>query len=271
MAEAASGKRPVALVVGATRGIGAALATGFARDGYDLVLTGRDAAALGEVAGTCRDAGAYVTSHALDVADTEAVADVVDTAWQESGRIDVALVSAGAIEGEAPPWELPLEESWQVLEVNLRGPLAVAHALVPRMLGAGGGRIVHVNSGSGVRNSPVYAAYGASKAGLSRLTGSLHEAGWDRGLRAFDLAPGVVRTDMTASMPIHHDRTEWTAPQQVVDLALGLASGELDAWSGRMVRAGADTVEQLQRHGGRLDARARTVGLLPYGDDDPVS
>lgn len=271
MAEVTTGRRPVALVVGATRGIGAALAEGFAQT-HDLVLTGRDAAALATVAEACRAAGAQVTSHPLDVLDAEQVAEVIRAAWSETGGIDVALVSAGIIEPhERPLWELSLEESWQVLEVNLRGPLAVAHTLAPLMLAAGGGRIVHVNSGSAVRNADTYAAYGASKAGLARITGSLHEAGSERGLRVFDLAPGVVRTDMTASMPMHEARTDWTEPREVVELARALASGELDRWSGRMVRAGTDTPASLAAVGTDLDDRARTLALRPYGADDPLA
>ncbi|WP_374929664.1 SDR family NAD(P)-dependent oxidoreductase [Kytococcus sedentarius] len=270
MAERAQ-DRPTALVVGATRGIGAEIARGFARAGHDLVLTGRDAKALAEVAEDCRAEGAWVTCHPLDVTDTEAVQQVLETAWSEAGRLEVAVVSAGVIEAERPLWEVPLEELWEVMTVNVRGPLAVAHALVPRMIKAGGGRIVHLNSGSGTKNAPVYPAYHASKSALARITGSVAMAAGEHGVHAFDLAPGVVRTDMTASMPMHDQRTDWTEPQDVVELALALASGELDAFSGRMVRAGADTPESLRAAAAGLGETDRTLGLLSYGPDDPVA
>lgn len=263
-------QRPTALVVGATRGIGAEIARGFAGDGYDLVLTGRDARALAEVAEDCRASGAAVTCHPLDVTDTEAVRTVVDQGWNASGRLEAAVVSAGIIEAERPLWEVPLEELWQVMTVNVLGPLAVAHELVPRMIEAGGGRIVHLNSGSGTKNAPVYPAYHASKSALARITGSVAMAAGEHGVHAFDLAPGVVRTDMTASMPMHDQRTDWTDPGEVVELALALASGELDAFSGRMVRAGTDTPESLRAAAGELGDADRTLGLLPYGPQDPL-
>lgn len=89
---------------------------------------------------------------------------------------------------------------------------------------------------------------------------------------AFDLAPGVVRTDMTNAMDAHRERTDWTEPEQVEALALALADGRLDAWSGRMVRVGADTPERLRRRAEQgLPDEARTVGLIPWGDDDPLA
>lgn len=258
----AGARRETALVVGATRGIGAALARGFASS-YDLVLTGRDASALAEVADACREAGAQVWCHPLDVLDVESVEAVVRQSWQDAGGLQVALVSAGIIETEAPLWEVPLEELWSVMEVNVRGPLAVAHALVPLMIEAGGGRIIHLNSGSGTRADPAYPAYHASKSALARITGSVALAAGDAGVRAFDLQPGVVRTEMTASMPRHDDRTDWTEESDVVELALALASGDLDAYSGRMVRAGTDTPASLGREAASLGGLSRTLGLLP--------
>ena len=119
--------------------------------------------------------------------------------------------------------------------------------VAPHMLAAGGGRIVNVNSGAARRAGADASAYNVSKTALARVTGSTHLAGWARGIRAFDLMPGVVRTDMTESMDAHAGRTEWTDPAEVTDLVLALASGELDAWSGRFVRAGVDTVASLRR------------------------
>ena len=115
-------------------------------------------------------------------------------------------------------------------------------------------------------------AYHVAKTALARLTGSVAASGAGRGVYAFDLMPGVIRTDMTESMRAHDDRTEWTDPADVAALALALADGRLDAWSGRFVRAGVDTVESLQAAAARgLPADARRLILAPYGPDDPLS
>jgi NAD(P)-dependent dehydrogenase (short-subunit alcohol dehydrogenase family) len=143
--------------------------------------------------------------------------------------------------------------------------------VVPHMIAAGGGRIINLNSGAGTAERAELSAYSASKSALARITGSTHRAGWAHGIRAFDLAPGVVRTQMTLSMELHRGRTQWTEPTDVADLALALASGELDAWSGRFVRAGVDTAATLRdraRFG--LDDGARTLRLRSWGSSDPL-
>jgi hypothetical protein len=77
---------------------------------------------------------------------------------------------------------------------------------------------------------------------------------------------------MTEAMEAHADRTEWTDPADVAELLLALASGRLDAWSGRMVRVGVDTPESLvERAAQGLDDADRTLGLVRWGDDDPLS
>ncbi|HEX5335602.1 MAG TPA: SDR family NAD(P)-dependent oxidoreductase, partial [Propionicimonas sp.] len=114
-------------------------------------------------------------------------------------------------------------------------------------------------------------AYCASKSALARITGGTHLAGWAHGIRAFDLAPGVVRTEMTRSMDLHRGRTQWTDPTDVTDLVLALASGELDAWSGRFVKAGADTPATLhERARLGMDDDARTLRLRSWGPTDPL-
>jgi NAD(P)-dependent dehydrogenase (short-subunit alcohol dehydrogenase family) len=136
------------------------------------------------------------------------------------------------------------------------------------MLAAGGGRVVGLASGLGTRGSAEYSAYSAGKTAQMRITEAIDLAGAAHGVRAFDLAPGVVDTEMTRAMPIHAGRTEWTRPEDVVDLVVAIAAGELDAWSGRFFRAGADDLDTLRRT--RPTGAGRQLRLLPYGDGDPV-
>lgn len=207
----------------------------------------------------------------VDVVDEQAVSCLVDEVRARYSRIDVLVNNAGVIDEEVPVADSDPEDWWRCVEVNVRGPYLMTRKVLPGMLAAGSGRIINVNSGAGTRPGEVASAYHVSKTALARLTGSVHLQGRDRGVCAFDLMPGVVRTDMTSGMRAHVGRTEWTAPEQVTELALGLASGDLDEWSGRFVRAGVDTVESLVAAAAAgLAESSRTLTLAPYGPTDPL-
>jgi NAD(P)-dependent dehydrogenase (short-subunit alcohol dehydrogenase family) len=241
----------VAVVTGASRGIGLHIAEGLERAGYAVERGSRAVA---------------------EVTDRVAVERWVADVLERHGRIDLLVNNAGVIDTEVPIEESDPEQWWHTVEVNVLGPYLVTRFVMPHMVRAGGGRVVNLNSGAGTRAGDVASAYNVSKTALARITGSTHLSGATHGIRAFDLAPGVVRTDMTLSMPSHEGRTEWTTPQEVVDLVLALASGDLDAWSGRMVRAGADTPASLrERAAAGLDPDDRTITLVPWGGDDPLA
>jgi NAD(P)-dependent dehydrogenase (short-subunit alcohol dehydrogenase family) len=245
------GTARVVVVTGASRGIGSHLADAFARAGYDVERGSRQVAEVTDRTQVERWVGDVVGRH---------------------GRVDVLVNNAGVVDAEVALEESDPEDWWRTVEVNVLGPYLVTRAVLPHMLAAGTGRVINLNSGAGTRAGELGSAYNVSKTALGRLTGSIHLSGRARGVRAFDLAPGVVRTDMTTSMEAHQDRTDWTDPADVVDLALALASGDLDDWSGRMVRAGADTPASLRdRARTGLTPEARTVGLIPWGPDDPLA
>lgn len=239
----------VAIVTGASRGIGRFLADALDEHGW-VVERGSSA-----------------------VADVTRASDVqawIDDVLARREHIDLLVNNAGVIDAEVRLEESDPDDWWSTVEVNVRGPYLVTRAVLPHLLDRGAGRIINLNSGSGTKPSEVASAYNVSKTALGRITGSAHLSGRGRGVFAFDLAPGIVRTDMTESMPRHDDRTEWTDPAEVTELFLALADGRLDAWSGRMVRAGEDTVAALDAATATLRPTSRTVGLLPYGDDDPL-
>jgi len=261
----------VAVVTGASRGIGALIARALAAEGYAVCLLARNGLLATAVAKEIGAAGALAMARAVDVTDEVAVGDVVETVLSSWGRIDLLVNSAGLIEREVPLWEAEVDQWWSVITTNVRGPFLMTRAVVPPMIAAGGGRIININSGAGTAERADLSAYSASKSALARITGSTHRAGWAQGIRAFDLAPGVVRTQMTLSMQMHRRRTQWTDPGDVTDLALALAGGQLDAWSGRFVRAGVDTAQTLAARGGAgLDDAARTLRLRPWGSSDPL-
>ncbi|WP_035932727.1 SDR family oxidoreductase [Knoellia aerolata] len=240
---------PVAIVTGASRGIGAHVADALEQGGYAV------------------ERGSRSTAPVTDRGAVEAwVAEVVG----RHGHVDLLVNNAGVIDAEVPLADSDPDQWWETVEVNVRGPYLMTRAVLPHLT-PGTGRIVNINSGAAYRNAGVATAYNVSKGALARLTSQLG-LGEDRAALVFDLAPGVVRTDMTESMVMHRGRTEWTSPGEVTELLLAIAAGDLDAWSGRLVRAGLDTPSSLSaRASAGLGELDRTLGLIPWGDDDPLT
>jgi NAD(P)-dependent dehydrogenase (short-subunit alcohol dehydrogenase family) len=123
-------------------------------------------------------------------------------------------------------------------------------------------------SGMSVRARPECSAYSVAKTGPMRLTEALAPALEGSDVRAFDVSPGVVDTPMTRSMEMWKGFTAWTPPERVVEMVAAIAAGELDAWSGRLLRAGADDLDTVRAV--TPEGAARQLRLRPYGDDDPL-
>lgn len=262
------------VVTGGSRGIGRYLAEGFATAGYSVVLTARSRdhaeASAAEIAA---ETGASVLGVAFEAASpdsAQALADAAHEAARAAGETVDVLVNNAGLNGttEGPLWEAPAEDLVAVTAANVTGPLLTIRAFAPAMLEAASRdgrprRIIDLNSGSGSHGTPASAVYSASKAALFRVADSVHHYGYDRGLRIFEMSPGVVETDMTAAMSAHRHRTgdDWTSPASVVALALALASGELDAYSGRFVRAGQDAPEALRAAAATLGPDTRRLVL----------
>ncbi len=260
-----------ALVTGAGRGIGRAIALGLADAGWSVALVGRTRSRLDAVAEECRALGVDAPVAVADLVDPDAVAAAVGEvlgAFAPRGGLGLLVNNAGVVESaELPFAQDDPADMWRVIEANVRGPLLVTHAVLPGMLARGGGRVVNLNSGAGHRPMQAYTGYAISKGAVARLTRLLDAQYRDAGLRVFDLAPGVVRTDMTASMPTHDDRTEWTPVEDVVELVHAIGAGELDALSGRFMRAGADTPQSLLAEADRVVAAdARVLRLADLAE-----
>ena len=250
----------VALVTGASRGIGGHIVAALLDDGWTVVGLSRSGQVTDGAEGL-----------ACDVTDAAAVEEAVRQVVDRHGRIDLLVNNAGLVETEQPLWEADVDEWWQVMVTNVKGPFLLMRAVVPHMIAGGGGRVVNLNSGSGTRESDVLTSYHASKSALARLTGGVALAGAEHGVRAFDLAPGVIESDMTHSMRMHQGRTDWTDPEDVKALVLAIAHGELDGFSGRFLRAGTDDLDLLRaRSRAGLGEGERMLRLRPWGEDDPL-
>jgi NAD(P)-dependent dehydrogenase (short-subunit alcohol dehydrogenase family) len=224
-------------------------------------------AAMSEVAAAT---GARTLAVAADVTDRESVDAAVARVTDELGRVDLLVNNAGLIdEAELPLWEADPDQWWKVVESHIRGGFLLCRAVVPWMVLRNHGRVVNLASGMSVRARPEYSAYSVAKTGLMRMTEALAGALEGTDVRAFDVAPGVVETEMTRAMPMWRGFTDWTPPERVVELVGAIAAGDLDAWSGRLLRAGRDDVETLRRLA--PDGPARQLRLVPYGGDDPAT
>jgi NAD(P)-dependent dehydrogenase (short-subunit alcohol dehydrogenase family) len=261
----------VALVTGASSGIGRHLAEGLAARGMSVAGLARDEGrlrtAMDEVAAAT---GARTLAVAADVTDRASVEEAVGLVREELGPIALLVNNAGLIdEFEVPVWEADPDQWWDVVASHVRGALLTVRTVVPWMVLRNSGRIVNIASGMGTRAVPEYSAYSVAKTGLMRLTESLAAALEGSDVRAFDVAPGVVDTPMTRSMQMWEGFTDWTPPERVVELIAAIAAGELDQWSGRFVRAGKDDLDVLRATS--PEDTARQLRLQPYGDADPVA
>jgi NAD(P)-dependent dehydrogenase (short-subunit alcohol dehydrogenase family) len=196
----AASPRLSALITGASRGIGAAIAHQLAARGCRIALHyQRNRAAAESTLATLPG-----PEHALFAADLALPAEV-SRLWSEAaaalGRIDILINNAGIYELHDPLATPPAAwlETWQrTLAINLHGPAQLCHLAAQAMAAAGGGRIVNISSRGAFRGEPHAPAYGASKAGLNALSQSLAKALAPHGVYVFGLAPGWVETDMAA-------------------------------------------------------------------------
>jgi NAD(P)-dependent dehydrogenase (short-subunit alcohol dehydrogenase family) len=185
---------PVAVVTGAARGIGLAIAQWFLANGHRVALLDIDRKELAAAARHLEDP-ARVLAIACDVSDAKQVAGAVRKIEAELGRID-ALVNNAGVAVFKPILETTLEDWQYVLGTNLTGAFICSQACVPVMRKSGGGSIVNIASISGLRASTLRVAYGTSKAGLIQLTKQLAAELGTVGIRANCVAPGPVDTAM---------------------------------------------------------------------------
>jgi 3-oxoacyl-[acyl-carrier protein] reductase len=191
-----------ALITGASRGIGRAIATTFAQRGADVALIGRDVAALGETAQICANVrpGAIAELYEGDVTDPATVERITGEAVARFGRIDVAVANAGqSVDGLL--LRLRSEHVDRMLDVNLKSAFYLCGAVAKPMMKQRAGSIVLVTSIVGMTGNAGQAAYAASKAGLIGLCKSLAKELGSRNIRVNAVAPGLIETAMTEKMP----------------------------------------------------------------------
>ena len=191
----------VAVVTGAARGIGKAIADTLARSGADVVVVDIQAdlaeITAGEIAtGT----GRRMIALKVDVADRESVGHMVDHTIEEFGRLDILVNNAGITRDNLIM--RMKEEDWdQVLDINLKGAFNCSQAVVRQMMKQHYGRIVNISSVSGVSGQAGQTNYSSSKAGLIGFTKALAKEVGSRNITVNAVAPGFIETELTADLP----------------------------------------------------------------------
>ena len=242
-------EHPVAVVTGARRGIGAAIAVSLARSGFDVAITdiaedGADAT-LGDIAAAGGQAR-FVRSDIADVGDHARVADAV-LAWR--GAIDCLVNNAGiSAPRRGDLLELVPKAFDHVLDVNLRGAFFFTQTIAKRMLAApsaGPRSIITISSVNAELASPERGEYSISKAGLAMLTKLFALRLAADGIAVFEVRPGVIRTSMTQVVAEKYERRiadglvpmgRWGTPQDVGEVVAGLASGRFAFATGSVVQ-----------------------------------
>ena len=221
-----------ALVTGATRGIGRAIALKFASEGADIAFTYRSQTeAAASLAAEIETLGVRVMAFQSDAADFDAAHKIVDDVRSAFGRIDILVNNAG-ITKDGLMMRMD-EQQWDsVISTNLKSAFNFIHACTPVMARSRSGSIINMTSVVGISGNAGQCNYSASKAGLIGLTKSMAKEMGARGIRANCIAPGFIDTDMTSSLP-EDIRKEWEkqiplrrcgTPEDVAKVALFLAS-----------------------------------------------
>ncbi|MCA1687588.1 MAG: SDR family oxidoreductase [Actinobacteria bacterium] len=225
----------VALITGASQGLGRALALAYAKEDARVVINARGEESIRPVAEEVASLGAEVLALAADVSKSADVEGLVDAATQRFGGIDVLVNNAGLLGPRVAIVEYPEDEWRRVVDANLTGPFLVSKAVVPHM--PGGGSIVNVVSGVSVEGRPEWGAYSVSKFGVEGLTQILASELEESGIRVNAVDPGGMRTEMRAAAYPEEDPMTRITPEENTGVFLYLASDESEGVTGQRFKA----------------------------------
>jgi NAD(P)-dependent dehydrogenase (short-subunit alcohol dehydrogenase family) len=225
----------VAMITGASQGLGRALALAFAREGARVVINSRSEETIRPVAEEAESLGAEVLALAADVSRSTDGERLVSAAAERYGRIDVLVNNAGVLGPRVPIEEYPEDEWRRVIDADLTGPFLVTKAAIPHM--PEGGSIINVVSGVSVEGRAGWGAYSVSKFGVEGLTQILAAELEERSIRANAVDPGGMRTGMRAAAYPEEDPLTRITPEENTDIFLYLASDESRGVTGQRFKA----------------------------------
>ena len=225
--ESLNGK--VAIITGAGKGIGKAVAIAYAKQGMSVCCIARTLSDIVSTVNEIKESGGNAMAISCDVTNYENVKEVMQKAYERYGRIDLILVNAGTDTEKLPIDELDIAEWKRVMDVNLNGAFYTVKAAIPYLKRNGSGKIITIGSGMGHKGRADDSAYSCSKAGLWMLTRVLAQELSEYRISVNELIPGPVITDMGKDS-MKDERSafsingEWIkSPDDVTDLAIFLA------------------------------------------------
>jgi gluconate 5-dehydrogenase len=234
----------VALVTGAARGLGLAIARGLARAGALTVLNGRDPKALAAARATIEGEGGRADAAVFDVTDRDAVRTAIADLEARHGAIDVVVNNAG-IQRRHPVTEFPLADWDAIIATNLTAPFLVAQAALPGMKARGRGVIINIASLMSELGRPTIVPYTAAKGGVRQLTRGLATELGPAGIRVNAIAPGYFLTEMNRALIDNKEfdtwvrgRTpmrRWGDPDELAGIAVFLASDAASYITGQTI------------------------------------
>ena len=216
----------VALVTGAGRGIGKAIALALGRHGADVVVASRTASELDRTAGEIRSHGGTGTAIPVDLSDESQIKNLFDQINRQSKRLDI-LINNAAVGFFAPLHEIRTDELDAMLSINIRGTFLCCREALKLMLPQKSGYIINISSVTGFKGYPSQAGYGATKHAMMGLTKSLAAEYQKDGIRCSAILPGGVDTEMVAQARPDLDRSALMQPEDIANTVLYLLS--LDA------------------------------------------
>jgi 3-oxoacyl-[acyl-carrier protein] reductase len=220
----------LALVTGASRGAGRAIALRLAREGMAVAMLARGERELAEAAAEARAAGGRALELVADVADETQVRAAFDRARTELGGLDVVVLNAGvSVNGEVASYSLA---DWRtVLDTNLTGAFLCARAAIPLLRARGGGNLIAIASGAGKQGYARMAAYSASKFGLIGLMQSLAQELGDEAIKVSTIVPGSILTEFGGKPAARQPGRKYLLPDDLAEAVLYLVRQPPQAWT----------------------------------------
>jgi len=207
----------VALVTGASRGIGRAIAVMLAQQGAMVIAAARNQAALENVVGEIKEQGGQAKSIVFDLTDEQSIKALVEKIEAELGRLDILVNNAGL--AYSALFENTVTEDFdRVMATNVRGPFILTRQCLPMLKQAERGFIINISSVVGIKGYPHQSAYTASKHALRGMSISLAEELRNTAVRVHVLCPGGVDTDMVSNVRPDINKDELIAPEEIAEL-----------------------------------------------------